>query len=306
MDPTGIAASKKTPGRFYIADKNNHRIRTMDVAANGTVTIGTYAGDGTPGYLEGPRLSARFFRPYAIAVGDDETLYVTDLGNHKLRKIAPDGTVSFIAGSVKGHADGQGAAAAFDIPAGLARAADGTLYVLDQGTSVLRAVTPDGTVSTLAGLSANTGRVDGQGDVARFYNPIGLTLGPDGNLYVADLNVRSIRKVTPGGLVSTVVGSNVLAKSHLDGDPLAGGISYPYSLCFGPDGTLYIGSYNVRFLTPDGKLKTYAGETYNGYKDGTNDASLFENIYGMTMTPEGVLYVIEGQRVRAVVPPTTP
>lgn len=300
--PTAMVASRVTPGRFYLADKENHRIRVIDVASDGKFTVGNYAGDGTAGYQEGPKETARFFRPFGIAVGPEDALYVTDLGNHRVRKIAPDGTVSLVAGSAKGHADGQGNAAQLDLPAGIARAADGTLYVLDQGTSCLRAITPAGTVSTLAGLSGTEGHIDGQGDAARFFRPLGLVLGPDDALYVADLD-RYVRKVTRTGLVSTVVGSGVTAKAHLDGAPLEGGISLPYSLCFGAEGTLYIGSYNVRYLTPDGKLKTYAGDTMNGYKDGTNEEAQFENIFGMVMGADGTLYVVESNRIRAIVPP---
>ena len=117
--------------------------------------------------------------------------------------------VSTVAGSTTGggHADDQGAAARFSYPVGLAVDAAGTVYVGDQTNHVIRKITRDNRVSTLAGLAMRAGAADGQGTSARFNNPMGVAVDAAGNVYVADRGNHAIRKITPSGAVSTLAGS---------------------------------------------------------------------------------------------------
>ncbi|MFZ4615871.1 MAG: immunoglobulin-like domain-containing protein [Rectinemataceae bacterium] len=207
-------------GTLYVADTGNHKIRAI---AGGQVS--TYAGINytypvVKPALDGPRLSAYFTTPVGLAFGLDGCLYVSDSGAYTIRKIDASGTVSTFAGTgTKGTSDGAAIQASFSKPGPMVADASGTLYVLDEG--LIRKITSSGTVSTLAGGTTNavqtysgmnvqTDYPDGQGSAAGFYAPQGISIGSDGNLYVSDLTSSGsgsrIRKITPAGLVSTIVG----------------------------------------------------------------------------------------------------
>lgn len=212
IDGNGAAARFSYPhdvavdaaGNLFVSDSFNHTIRR--IAPNGNVT--TFAGSpGALGHADGSGSAARFASPDGVAVDADGNVYVADRMNHVLRRISTQGVVTTLAGSPGGfgHADGSGSAARFNAPSDLTIDAAGNLYLLD-GSSMVRRVTPDGVVTTLAGAPVQWGRSDGTGANARFQAPEGITLGSDGNLYVADTQNHAIRRVTPQGVVTTVAG----------------------------------------------------------------------------------------------------
>ncbi|MNS68140.1 Virginiamycin B lyase [compost metagenome] len=303
---TAIVASKVTPNRFYLADSAGHLIRTMDVGTDGALTIGTHAGTGVAGSLDGPSAAATFNRPFGLAVDTDDTLYVSESGGHRIRKIAPDGTVSTFAGSGAAMSqDGKGLAASFGAPAGIALAADKTLYVADFGTHLLRKVVPDGTVTTLAGGPGLSGYVDATGSAARFNRPAALAVDPaSGHLIVADQYNFRVRQVTAAGVVTTIGGSANAARFFWDGPALDIAIGYPRALTFDSAGKLFVGSTNVRMRRDDGRLTSYAGLHLTGHTDAEHSLAYFSNIQGLAFGPKGVLYVADGTRVRAIVPPS--
>ena len=161
-----------------------------------------------PGASDGPAAEAEFFSPAAVAQDAAGVIYVADTGNHTLRRIAVNGTVTTLAGSPgqQGHGDGLGAEARFSAPAAIAVTPQGDLFVVDTGNHVVRRVTPQGVVSTLAGAPGQRGALDGSGGNARFDSPRSITIDRRGDLLVAD-NGSAVRRVTPGGVVSTFLGS---------------------------------------------------------------------------------------------------
>ncbi|MBS0662520.1 MAG: immunoglobulin domain-containing protein [Verrucomicrobia bacterium] len=210
-DGTGSQASFGSPqglaldaaGNLYVADANNHTIRR--VSPGGVVT--TIAGAaGQAGSSDGNGPAARFNSPSAVAVDAAGNVYVADRGNNTLRRITPAGDVTTLAGlaGVSGTDDGTGGAALFSQPTGLAIDSAGNLYVADMGNNAIRRVSPSGSVTTLAGLPTIAGFLDGTGLGAQFSQPHSLTVDGTGNLYVADSGNAAIRKVTPGGTVTTL------------------------------------------------------------------------------------------------------
>jgi len=139
--PTGIAILPD--GKLVVADSRNHRIRTVDPGSGTTTTLaGSVAGD-----QDGPAATASFRYPTGVAVGNDGSVYVTDSGNHRIRRIA-GGTVSTVAGSVRGNADGTASAARFDTPTGIAHdPRTGTFWIADTVNRRIRKMSASGAVA---------------------------------------------------------------------------------------------------------------------------------------------------------------
>ena len=196
-DGSGSAAQFDTPsalargsdGTLYVADTGNHAIRR--VSPQGQVT--TIGGDGLPGDQDGR--AARFNGPVGIAVDSHGRIIVADTYNDRIRAIAPDGTVSTLAGGPPGYLDGTGPEAQFDTPCGVAVGTAGQIYVADTGNGVVRVIDPAGNVTTL--VSATDGGA---------VRPVAIAVDRDGSVYVADERGRVV-EVTPQGTTRTVAGS---------------------------------------------------------------------------------------------------
>ena len=199
--PSGVAVDAF--GNVYVADAGNNRICVVNPAG----VTRTLAGNGNAGVSNGPGTSATFNNPTGVAVDVSGNIYVADLLNNMIRKITPDGTTSTLAGNGDiGSKDGLDTAARFYFPNSLAVDVSGNIYVTDDINNLIRKIAPDGTVTTLAG-NGQSGAQNGTGTMASFSDPSGIAVDAFGNLYVADANNNLIRKITSGGVVSTVAGS---------------------------------------------------------------------------------------------------
>jgi hypothetical protein len=198
-NPYGVAVD--SAGNVYVADTDNYTIRKVTPA--GVVT--TLAGQpGTFGSADGTGSAARFNHPTGIAADGAGNLYVADYGT--IRKVAPVGVVTTLAGSAGnfGSMDGTGSAARFWGPSGVAVDSAGNVYVADSADSTIRKVTPAGVVTTLAG--GTFGSADGTGSAVQFNYPSAVAVDSAGNVYVADTDNDTIRKVTPAAVVTTLAG----------------------------------------------------------------------------------------------------
>ena len=247
--------------------------------------------------------------PGGVAFDAAGNAYVSDGRNHTVSMITTAGNVFPLAGSpgTSGSADGIGSAARFLGPVGMAVDAAGNVYVADSGNSTIRKVTPAGVVTTIAGLAGQDGSADGVGSAARFDRPQALALDAAGNLYVADSDNYTIRKITPAGVVSTLAG---LAKSlgNADGAGNVARFNNPQGLALDAGGNLYVADTNastVRVVTPAGNVTTLAGlaETV-GSADGTGSAARFNRPKGIAVDAAGNVLVVDlaGHTVRRITP----
>ena len=197
-NPWGVTVD--TSGNVYVVDTDSHIIRK--VTSGGTVT--TIAGTlGVSGTNDATGTSAKFNSPQGIVVDAVGTLYVTDTGNHTIRKITSGGAVTNLAGAptISGTTDGSGSNARFNQPEGIAINAAGTiLYVADTGNHTIRSVTTNGTVTTYAGTAGTPGSANLTGTSASFNTPQGVAVDSAGNVYVADTGNQLIRLISAGAV----------------------------------------------------------------------------------------------------------
>ena len=240
-NPTGVAVGPD--GTVYVADAGNNCIRQL--SRDGSL-VSTLAGEGTAGTADGTGPAARCRNPTGVAVDVAGTLYVADQGSNRIRKITPAGVVTTLAGSGSaGFADGQGVAAEFASPTGVAVSADGTVYVADTGNNCIRQISQAGVVTTLAG-SGTAGFANGTGTVARFNRPAGIAIDAGGVLYVADNGNNRIRQVTPTGVVTTLAGSGTVGTT--DGPGTAARFGGPFGVAVDAAGTVYVTDQNSNSL----------------------------------------------------------
>ncbi|MFA9217668.1 MAG: NHL repeat-containing protein [Sphingomonadaceae bacterium] len=239
--PSGIARDRK--GNLYLADTGNNAIRRITPA--GDVT--TWAGDGLAGFRDGRGPAAQFNGPLGVAVAEDGTIYVADTYNDRIRRIAPDGAVSTIAGGEQaGNVDGPAAQARFDTPAALALAANGDLYIADTGNHAVRKLGKDGQVSTVARVTDEKDRN------ALLRRPVALAVSHDNYLYVASGAHGRIAQITPAGQVLPLVDVDHPPQPGFGPD---GGVRLyaPRGLALGPDGALYVsdaGTFRLHRIAP--------------------------------------------------------
>ncbi|MEO5957511.1 MAG: hypothetical protein ABIR80_00180, partial [Opitutaceae bacterium] len=202
------------------------------------------------------------FVPWGLAVGVSGDVYAADFAFHSILKISSVGAATTFAGAtgLSGIADGIGSAARFGGPNALKLDGAGNLYVADTENHTIRKITPEGVVTTLAGAARQRGGVDGAGEAARFFQPIGIAVDRDGNVYVADGANHAIRKIAPSGVVSTFAGSLGQA-GYLDGAASTARFAFPFDLALDSAGNLFVVDYSngaIRKVTPDGNVTTLA------------------------------------------------
>ncbi len=234
---------------IYVTDRDNQRIRRIDAV---TGVVSTVAGDGTKGSKDGSAAEAQFSNPIDVVVATDGSIYVTESGNHRIRKIS-NGVVSTFAGSSAGYKDGTGTEAQLNDPSGIAIDKDGNILVADRRSHRIRKITPAGVVTTIAGSGA--GYVDGPSESAKFSHPWGVSAGKDGAIYVADAGNNVIRMMSPDGIWTTIGGDSGRVAGHEDGNPSK--YNYPTDLVVdNKTGNVYIAGYNneaIRRIVPTEK-----------------------------------------------------
>jgi sugar lactone lactonase YvrE len=292
-DPVGLAVD--AAGNVLVADSGNHCIRRITPAGGVTTLAGT---PGVAGSQDGAANAARFDTPSAVAVGADGTVFISDTGNHTLRRLDRSGRVSTFAGKpgISGATNGLAAAARFNAPLGLAVSASGIVFVADSGNHLIRRIDASGAVTTLAGVAESWGDEDGPAATARFNGPVGLVLAQSGALFVADALNHAVRRITADGTVNTLVGNSSEA-GFVDGAAREARLGTPAELALDARGNLYVADalyHTIRRVGVDGRLDTVAGLAgADGGSNGAYAAARFFNPYGMAVTPRGTLVVTD-------------
>ena len=298
--PAGAAVD--SAGNLYIADSRNHRVRKVTAAVGG---ISTVAGSGAVPFSgdAGPASLARFSNQshrMAVAADPNGNVYFTDNGNHRVRKVAPDGSIATVAGNGavgSGGDTGPAADAEFDTPAGLATA--GNLYIADAGTCRVRKVDTNGVITAFAGTGSCQAGGDGGPVTSASLDPSGLAFDSVGNLYIADPRNNRVRKVSPGGVITTVAGTGTAGYSGDGGAGADAKLSNPEGVAVDSAGNLYIADTSnsvVRELSTGGAIRTIAGTGVAGHTGdgGSATSASLGSPEGVAVDSAGNVFIADG------------
>jgi len=195
-----------------------------------------------------------------------------------------------------GSIDGTGWAARFSYPGGVSTDSSGVVYVADSYNNTVRRITPEGTVTTLAGTPGMSGSADGGPGIALFNGDGGVAADTQGNLYVADSGNYTIRKIVlSSGAVSTVAGAAGVP-DHIDGPGASARFMDPENLAVDSAGNIYVADglgNTIRKITPAGSVSTLAGSGVAGYASGSGVAALFDDPMGIAVDSAGNVYVAD-------------
>ena len=298
--PEGLAAD--SGGNLYVFDCANARVRKL--RADGTITTiaGTgrfgFSGDGGPATSAELRPRCGANDPAGLAVDAAGDVFIADTGNHRVRMVNPAGVITTVAGtggSAFGGDGGPATAAQLYSPTGLATSR-GTLYIADAGNHRVRAVAPNGTITTvagngIAGCNACSAQAEGgPATAAPIYDPVGLAVDGRGNLLIADWIDDRVFAVSPTGIITTLAGTthpgNLAGGFSGDGGPATGAeLDGPAALAVDAHGNIYVAdSINdrVRVIAPGGTISTYAGDGSRSFHEGAPATA------GSVGTPEGL------------------
>ncbi len=316
-EPIGLAFD--SAGNLYIADSGNYRVRK--VSTGGIIT--TFAGSGTFGSSGdgGQAIGAKLGAVYGLAVDSAGNVYIADEANNRIRKVAPNGIISTVAGSISpgfSGDNGPAASAQLNSPTGLAMDPTGNLYIADFANCRIRGISAQGNIATIAGNGGSYSGDAGPATSAQVYFPQGLAVDATGSVFIADTRNNRVRKISPDGAITTVAGNGIappLSESTSaspppgDGGPATSAeLSLPWSVALDSSGDLYIADssdFRVRKVTPDGVIHTVAG---NGSVPSSGDGELATNAgmfpYGVAVDAAGNLYIADKQNhnVREVSP----
>lgn len=306
--PRGLALAPD--GGFAFADAFGETVRR--VWPDGTIT--TLAGTGVAGYSgdDGPATGAELDLPHGVAFTSTGALLIADTLNQRIRSISPDGTITTIAGTgVTGYSGDGGPATLAQIssPRGIAALPDGGFLIPDSDNQRVRRVSPDGTITTVAGTGVRGFSGDGgPATGAELDEPFGVAPTPDGGFLIADAGDNRIRRVAPDGTITTVAGDGNRAYGGDGGPATTASLSSPHNVAPVPDGGFLIadeGNNRVRRVWPDGTITTIAGTGEAGFSGdgGAPGQAMLNEPKGLLVLPtyDGFLVAdAQNSRIRLV------
>ena len=305
LSPGGVAIDAQ--GNVYITDTQASRIRKVD--PDGVLT--TIGGNGLQGYAGdgGAALAAELSSPRGIAVDGLGNLYIADELNFRIRRIDATGTITTVAGNGTSGSSGDGGPAIdaeLTTPVAIAIDALGNLYIADEEANRIRKVDTAGVITTLAGTGAyGSGSVDGEATLSELAAPTGVAVDGNGNVYIADSQNYLIRRVDPGGMITTIAGDGSPGFVGDSGPAIDAEVSDAASVVVAPDGSLYIadvGNRRIRWIDTAGTITTVVGAMTPGYT-GDGGPAMSAGLgfaTAVSIDSHGQLYIIDGSIVRRV------
>jgi uncharacterized protein (TIGR03437 family) len=287
-------------GTVYIADTLNHRVRKVGRDGN----IVTVAGNGQEGFSgdNGPGTSASLAFPRGLATDLNGNLFIADSANFRVRRLAPDGTITTYAGNGDDGFAGDGGAATLAqirMPRGLATDSAGNLYIADAWNYRVRKVDRTGLIYTIAGTGENGYSGDGGSATSADLGFVqALAVDDAGNVYVSDVLNAVVRVITNDGKIQTVAGNGQGGYGGDGGKGTSAQLQYPRGLALDPFGNLYIAdsaNQRIRELATSGTITTVVGTGQAGFAGDTQAASSAQlNFpYGLAADPRGNLYTAD-------------
>jgi sugar lactone lactonase YvrE len=328
--PLGIASDQS--GNAYFASLNC----VFKVDRIGVVTRiagnsrGGYSGDG------GPAIAAQLLNPWGVTVDGIGNVYVADFGNFRIRRIGLDGIITTVAGNGTFGSSGDGGAAIdaqLSYPTGVAIDSSGNLFIaqsyffsnIPPGANRIRKVSPDGLIQTVAGNGTYGFSGDGGPAVAAALSQNwSIAVDPAGNLFIADYFNNRVRKVSPDGIITSVIAkstsdSRCIADSSGDGGPASRAhFCAPHTVAVDDSGNLFIGEYGfyddgtddrlplnfiIRKVSPNGTISTLAGNGVSGFSGDGGPARAAELVGGpLAVDKTGALFLADSTRIREISP----
>lgn len=306
--PTGVAFDRA--GNLYVADSGTERVRMVLPSGSISPVTGTglpgFAGDGATA------LGAPSHTPTGVAVDSAGALLIAETGSHRIRKLA-NGIISTVAGTGGGGSGAEGGPAAetpLRLPKAVCVGLAGALYIVDSGNHRVLTVTADGRIARVAGSGvAGYANDNAWAPAARLQTPSACAVDSGGNLLIADTLNHRIRRVTPGGIITTVAGTGLPGVSGDEGLATAARLNAPTGVAADASGSIFIsdtGNHRIRQVTPDGVIHTLAGGDQAGFAgDGAlARAALLDTPGGLQLDSSGNVYFADtnNNRVRRLTP----
>lgn len=279
-------------GNFYIVDSKNLRVRKINTLG----LVSTFAGDGQATGLNGSlATSVHLVSPLSVAADNRGNFYVSDPGANRIRRIAPDGSSSTLAGSDTPGFSGDGWLALYaqvSKPAGLTVDQNDNIYFADSGNNRVRKITPEGLIYTIAGGSLLESLGDGgPATQARLLNPTAVALDTAGNLFISDTGNGRIRRIDAKGIITSY------GNKFVD----------PRGLRALPGGDLLVadaGDHTIRRISTSGKVSILAGTGARGFSGdgGPAESAALDTPLDIWIDREGAIFISDSgnNRVRKI------
>ena len=282
-------------------------------ATAATNNIFTVAGTGTQGFSGdgGPATAAGLTLPISVSAIPGGGYLIADQGTERVRRVAPDGTITTVAGngtSTYGGDNGPATSASFSAVSDVAAAPDGSILIADGNNNRIRRVGTDGIITTVAGTGAGGFGGDGAAaTAAQISFPADVAVAADGSYLIADNDTHRIRRVGTDGNISTVAGSASIGSAGDGGPATAASLNGPVGVAFTADGGFLIADADanrVRRVAPDGTISTVAGTGTAGFlgDGGPATAAQLNGPARVAVTPDGGFVIADrlNQRIRKV------